>query len=108
MPHYLIQGGYSSEAWASQITTPQDRGEAVRPMFERLGGKLNAFYLTFGQDDFMILAEFPDNVTVAAVAMAVGATGAIRNLRTTPLLTVQEAMAAMQKAGQVGYRPPTA
>ena len=108
MPHYMFQGGWTPETWARMMHTPEDRAAVLRQQFERAGGRLEALYFTFGQDDFVGLGELPDNVTAAALAIAAAASGALRNLRTTPLMTVQEAMEAMGKAGQMGYRPPGA
>jgi uncharacterized protein with GYD domain len=105
MPHYLIQGGYSAEAWAAMTRAPEDRTAPVRAAFERLGGKLEALYYTFGEDDFVVLGECPDNVSAAAISVAVGSTGRYRNLRTTVLLTPQEATEVMRKAGQLSFKP---
>ncbi|UQS24667.1 MULTISPECIES: GYD domain-containing protein [Amycolatopsis] len=54
------------------------------------------------------LWEAPDNVSMAAVALALSSGGAISSLDTTVLLTVDETMEAMSRATQVGYRPPGA
>jgi uncharacterized protein with GYD domain len=105
MAHYLVQGGYASEAWADLIKKPEDRTAAVRAAFESLGGKLEALYYTFGADDFIALGEVPDNVQAAAVAIAVASTGRYRNFRTTPLLTAQEIVRALQDASKVSFRP---
>jgi hypothetical protein len=37
--------------------------------------------------------------------MAIGAGGAVSNVKTTPLLTAEEGLAAMKKAGGSGYKP---
>ena len=105
MAHYMIQGGYTADAWAGLAHAPEDRTAAVREAMESLGAKLEAFYYTFGEDDFVVLTECPDNVTAAAIAVAVGATGRYRNLRTTVLLTAQETVEVMRKAGQISFRP---
>ena len=105
MAHYLIQGGYTSEAWAGLVKNPADRTAVVRAAFESLGGKLAALYYTFGADDFVVLGEVPDHVQAAAVAIAVASTGRYRDLRTTPLLTAQEIVPALQGAGKVSFRP---
>lgn len=107
MPHYLLQAAYTSDAWAAQIRNPQDRAEAVRPAVEALGGKLLSFYLAFGEYDAVLLVEMPDNVSVAGVSIAAAAGGAVKAVKTTPLMTVQEGMEAMRKAAQAGYRPPS-
>ena len=106
MPFYLVQASYSTQATAAMIKSPQDRAAAVRPVIERMGGKLHGLWLSFGEYDAIVIAEMPDNVSAAAVAMAVGSSGGVSAYRTTPLLTTAEAMEAMKKAGGVGYQPP--
>jgi len=106
MAFYLVQASYSSQATAAMIKNPQDRAAAVRPVIERMGGKLHGLWLAFGEFDAVVIAEMPDNVSAAAVAMAVGSSGGISAYRTTPLLTPAEAVDAMKKAGGVGYQPP--
>lgn len=108
MPHYMVQWSLTPETWGKLVQAPEDRAAAVGRIIEGLGGKLEAFYYTFGADDGVAITELPDNVTQAALSMAIAASGALRNLRTTPLLTVQEAMEAMRKAGHIGFRPPGA
>ncbi len=106
MPHYLVTASYTHEAWATMARNPQDRASAVRPLIEGLGGKLDAFYFAFGDDDVVVLAEVPDNVSAAALAIAVTSSGSLKSYRTTVLMTPQEAMEAMRKATSAGYRPP--
>jgi uncharacterized protein with GYD domain len=106
MPFYLIQASYGSQATAAMIKNPQDRAAAVRPMIERMGGKLHGLWLAFGEYDVVAIAEAPDNVSAAALSMAIGASGALSAYRTTPLITVAEATEAMKKAGSAGYQPP--
>ena len=105
MPHYLIQAAYTSDAWASMVKNPQDRAEAIRPVIERLGGKLIAAYIRFGQYDTVALAELPDAVSAAALSMATAAGGATKAIETFPLMTTQDALEAVRKAGKIGYRP---
>ena len=107
MPRYLIQVSYSTAGVSSLIRNPQNRAEAIRPMVERMGGKLESFDYALGDYDVVIIAEAPDNVTAAALAMAVGAGGAVSSYKTTVLLSMNEAVEAMRKAGGVGYQPPT-
>jgi hypothetical protein len=45
-------------------------------------------------------------VSMAAVALAIGAGGALSSLDTTVLLTVDETLDALRKAQEVGYRAP--
>ena len=106
MSHYLILGSYSNEGWAAQIKSPQTRIEAIRPVVERLGGSIESGYLAFGEYDLVILVQMPDNISMAALSLAASAGGALSTLKTVPLLTIDEGLEALAKAGDVGYRPP--
>ena len=88
MAQYLIQAAYTSEAWSSQIRDPQDRAEAVRAVIERLGGKMIGFWLAFGDYDVVAIVEMPNNVHAAAFSLAASAGGAVKALKTTPLMTI--------------------
>ena len=106
MPHYLLQAAYTSESWSKQVKNPQDRTDAIRPAVEGLGGKVVATFLSFGDYDIVAVIELPDHVSAAAFAMAGAAGGALKAVKTTPLLTTQEGREAMAKAASSGYRPP--
>lgn len=105
MPLYLHQVAYSREGWEALVKQPQDRIEAVRPAIERLGGKIKSAYFAFGDYDVVVITEMPDNVSAAGIAMAFAGGGACKAVQTTPLLTTEEAVEAMKKAAQSGYRP---
>jgi len=105
MPSYLLQVSYSPEAIAAMIKRPQNRGEAVRKPIEKLGGKISAFWLAFGDYDVVAIIDMPNNVNAAAFALAVAAGGACKNVKTTPLLSAEEGIAAMKKAADSGYKP---
>ena len=109
MAKYLLQATYTPEAWASQIANPQNRVDIVRPIFEGLGGKIESAYFAFGEYDVVVIADFPDNVSAAAVSLTINSGGALKAVRTTPLMSIEEGIEAMRKAGQAraGYRPPS-
>ena len=69
--------------------------------FEKAGGKLLAFYLTFGEDDFLTIADCPDHHAALALAIAGAAGGSISDMRTTVAVTSKEAMAAFKRAGEL-------
>jgi uncharacterized protein with GYD domain len=106
MPVYLSKFSYTPETWARLIKKPEDRRKAAQNYIEAVGGKLHGFWYAFGTHDGFTLWEAPDNVSMAAVSLAIGAGGALKSLETTVLLTVEETMAALTKASQVQYRPP--
>ena len=102
----MVEVGYTSEAIADLVKNPQNRIEKVRPAVEKLGGKLHEGFFSFGDYDVIAIGEFPNNVGAAALAMAFSAGGACRCVKTTPLMTGEEAVEAMRKAGGSGYQPP--
>ena len=106
MSYYLVQASYTGEAWGAQIKNPQNRIEQLRPVVEGLGGSLDAGYYSFGEYDIIAIIQFPDNASAAAFSLAASAGGAVKALKTTPLMTTEEAMSAMRKAGGAGYRSP--
>ncbi|MGA7108734.1 MAG: GYD domain-containing protein [Terracidiphilus sp.] len=108
MPSYLVQASYTVEALATLMKKPQDRTEVVRKTIEKLGGKLVGLWLSFGDQDIVAVMELPNNVSAAAVALAIGSGGALKSTKTTPLLTVDEGIAAMKKAASSGYTSVTA
>lgn len=106
MPLYMYQASYTSDAWKTQIQNPQNRLEQMRPIVEAAGGKLLSFYYAFGEYDVVAIMEAPDNVSISALALAVAASGAMKTGKTTVLMTPEEGLEAMRRAGGTGYRPP--
>lgn len=105
MPSYLVQVAYNSDAVAALLKKPHDRSAVVAKVIEKLGGTLKGAWLSFGDYDTIVVADFPDNVSAAAFAMAISAGGSCKSVKTTPLFSVDEGMAAMKKAGGAGYKP---
>jgi uncharacterized protein with GYD domain len=90
MAKYLITVSYSAEGLKGlQKDKASGRRDAVRQACESIGGKLDAFYFAFGEDDVVSIVDLPDNVAASALSLAASATGLIRT-RTTALLTVEE------------------
>jgi uncharacterized protein with GYD domain len=108
MAHYLFQVSYTAAAWAAFLKNPQDRSKAVTGAVEELGGKVEGFWMSFGESDIIGVVQMPDNVSMAAFAFAVAAGGACKSVNTTPLMTMDEGQAAMKKAAASKYRPPSA
>lgn len=104
MATFLLQVSYTAEALAKFVENPQDRTDVVRRTVEKLGGTLNGLWLSFGDYDGVAVLEMPDNTSAAAFALAAGAGGACKAVKTTSLLSPAEGMAAMKKAGASGYK----
>src|ERR1700737_5104293 len=98
MAKFAVLGGYTTEAWAKMIDNPGDRTAAVTKVLEGLGGKLESFYWSFGDDDFLGIIEAPDDIAAAAFSVAVGSTGTLRNLRTIKLIPLSDGQKILEKA----------
>lgn len=106
MALYLTRFSYTPETWSRMMKNPEDRSEAARKYIESVGGKLHGFWFAFGEYDAYNLWEAPDNVSMAAVAIAITGGGALSKLETTPLLTIEETLEALGRAREIAYRPP--
>jgi uncharacterized protein with GYD domain len=105
MATYLVQAAYTSEAIKAAIASPQDRAAHIRKVVENLGGKMHGFWFSFGEYDVVALMDMPGNEAAAAIALAIAGGGMVKSLKTTPLLSVQEGLAALQQAAKCGYEP---
>ena len=106
MAYFLLQGAYTAEVWKTLVENPANRVEAVRPAIEKLGGRVESAFFAFGDYDVVALVELPDNKAAAALALGIGASGALSKYRTTVLMTQDEAMESMRRAGDISYIPP--
>lgn len=105
MATYLTAFRQTSDTWAKLLAKPEDRRAALAPMMESIGGKLLGYWYAFGDVDGYALFEAPDDVAAASFLVKVGSTGAL-SVMTTKLLTVDEMVDALQRAGSVSYAPP--
>jgi uncharacterized protein with GYD domain len=104
MPRYLAQCSYVGEGVKGLLKEGgSSRRAAVEKLVESIGGTVEAFYYAFGENDLYVIAEFPDNASMTAVALMVAASGTI-TIKTTVLLTPEEVDEAVKKTPV--YRPP--
>ena len=106
MAQYLLQVAYTPEAWANMVKHPQDRIGIVAKAIQNLGGKMIGGWLSFGDYDTVAIFEMPDNTSAAAFSIAAAAGGACKSVKTTPLLSTEEGVEAVNKAAKSGYAPP--
>lgn len=105
MAGFLVQVSYTPEALSSLIAKPQNRMAVVKKTVENLGGTLNGSWMSFGDYDLVMLLDMPNNVSAAALALAAAAGGSLKSIKTTPLLSIEQANTAIKKAGKSGYTP---
>ena len=108
MSRYLIQGTYMAEGAKGLLKQggTSRRGQ-IEEMIKGLGGSLEAFYWAFGDTDFFVIADLPDQATAAAIGLTVSGAGAVRT-KTTVLLTAEDIDAAQGKGSSVVYKVPGA
>jgi uncharacterized protein with GYD domain len=106
MSHYMMQFAYTAETWAALRANPTDRTAAVNVLADKLGCRVVGFYYHFGEYDGILIFEAPDDTTACALAMAATAPGHLKAIRTTRLMTPNEAIAAMRKAQGADFEGP--
>src|ERR687885_2133191 len=106
MPLALTLFAYTPEALASLAQNPEDRSAAVRDLAEGMGGRLIAFYHSFGEYHGAIIAEVPDDVSSSAVAIAAQSAGHLKTYKTIPLLSAEKGLEALRRAGAAAFRGP--
>jgi uncharacterized protein with GYD domain len=106
MAYYLLQMTYTPQGWAALVKNPQNRLQALAPVVERLGGSIINGWMQFGKYDVLIICQMPEQVSAAALSIAISAGGAIERVETTPLLTFEEGIESLRKAGDAQYSPP--
>src|SRR5579862_6401552 len=107
MPLFLTQVSYTEHAWQALVSNPQNRLDALQPVFQKLGGRIVNAWFAFGDYDFILVSELPDNVSAAALAIAASAGGACKSIKTTPLMEAAQGVEALRKAAASGYRAPS-
>lgn len=106
MPKYLVQGSYTAEGMNGVLAEGgTGRREAVERVLRSCGGTLESMYFAFGDNDFYIVVDMPDEVSMVATAMAARATGAVTS-RAVPLLRPEDIDEAARKT--VDFRAPSA
>lgn len=106
MAKYMIQANYVGEGIKGLLKEGgSSRRDAINKLVASVGGKVESVYYAFGDTDVFVVAEVPDNVTAAAIALTVGATGAV-SIKTTVLMTPEEVDQATKKSPV--YRAPGA
>ena len=104
MAKYLVQGNYVGGGVQGLLKEGgSGRRAAIEKMAASLGGSVEGFYYAFGGVDVYVVLDMPDNTSMAALALAANASGAV-SVTTTVLMTPEEVDAVAKKTAD--YRPP--
>ena len=109
MARFLFEVSYTAESWSTQVHTHASVVDRITPLVQKLSGSIDSVYYTFGDRDLVALVDFPSVEDAAAFSLAATAGGAVKSIRTTQLLTVEQGISAMTKADAVAssYHAPT-
>lgn len=104
MPKYLVFGSYTQEGVKGLLKEGgSNRREAVEQAANSVGATLEAYYFAFGENDFYLILDAPDQASIIATSLSASASGAV-NIQTVVLITPEEIDQALEK--HVDYRPP--
>jgi uncharacterized protein with GYD domain len=100
MQIFISRGRFTSDAIKGMLAKPENREEAVAKLFQSVGGKLTAWYLTFGHHDWLAIGEFPDQKAAASAVLAAAGGGSLSDVETTVAMTAKEAFATFESASK--------
>jgi uncharacterized protein with GYD domain len=101
MGRYVVTGSYTAHAMKALLAKPSDREAATGALIKAAGGRLEAFYLTTGDTDFLMVTETDDLQSMLAALIVAGASGAVTGLKTVQAFTSAEFTAAQKRAGEI-------
>ena len=108
MAFYLVRAKVARDFMKALVERPEDRLVTTTRLLQGIGGRLHYYFFCFGEYDIVLVYELPDNISSASLSMVLTSMGTVTEVETTPLLTMEEAITAMRRAGDtVGiYQPP--
>jgi len=77
MATYIVLFQYTQQG-AQNIKESPARIDAAKKAFQAMGAEMKQWFLTMGRYDGAVIAEAPDDETVAKLALAIGALGNVR------------------------------
>ena len=77
MATYIVLINWTQKGIENVKDSP-NRLDLAKQAFQAAGSKIKEFYLVTGRYDMVLVAEAPDNETVAKLSLAIGSAGAIR------------------------------
>jgi uncharacterized protein with GYD domain len=101
MTTFICQGRYTTNALQGMLSSPEDRTQSVRRLFREAGGKLVAYYLTFGEYDWLVIAEAPDEKAMLSAILAAASGGSLTDLKTTVAMTTEDTVRAFEDASRL-------
>ena len=106
MPKYLVEGRYTSDGLKGLAREGSSRRRAdIARTIESAGGKMDSLYFAFGDADFYIIFDAPDNISAAALSVVANGSGFVTS-KIIVLMTTDEMDRAIGKARTTEFLPP--
>ena len=99
MSFYLLQAKLDHEFMKALVQKPEDRMITTTRLLKGIGGRLHYYFFCFGEYDIVLVYELPSDISSATLSMVLKASGSVSDVDVTPLLTTEEAVSAMNQAG---------
>jgi uncharacterized protein with GYD domain len=106
MALYMVQFGYTADAWTSLTKHPENRTAPIQALAQKMGCRMEGLYYSFGEYDGFVLVEAPDETTMTAFVVAALAPGHLRTTKTTLLLRPDQVVEATKKAAAQSFKGP--
>ncbi len=106
MPRYMIEETFTGQTMTALLHNPEDRAEAIRPMYEAVGGRLEHYYFSLTENRLFKIVNIPDQADLAAIQIANFTGASLTSYRITPIVTASEVIDVVKKAASVDYRAP--
>ena len=107
MAKFMFKGQYLQAGVQGTLREGFAAREAyIRQITQAAGGKVEAFYWAYGEDDVILIVDYPNNIAAAAFSVAASGGGAIKAIKTTPLISIEDGTEIMRMAAESGYSPP--
>ena len=107
MARYLLTVDITPDGFKGFIQNPSDRKEANRPLFDSVGLEIEHYWYGVGENKaYLVFTATEDDVDLQAAIMAVMASGIASSTKMSRIMTAEEGVAAMKKAGEITYTPP--
>ena len=104
MARYIVTGNYTATAMKGLLAKPSDREAATSALLMAAGGKLESFFLTTGDTDFLLVVESDNLQNMLAALIVAGASGATSGLKTVQAFFSAEFTAAQKLAGEIAAK----
>ena len=106
MPKYLVKGRYTSDGLKGLASEGSSRRRAdIARTIESAGGKMESLYFAFGDADFYIILDVPDNISAAALSVVANQSGFVTS-KIIVLLSAEEMDQVIKKTTAIEFLPP--